>query len=370
MIKKILLTTAVILVSLTGLGYLFRDSLMLTLIASQLKPAQAFDPAQAPQAPDYHKPEAWAALPETEDPADAYPPGIDHSATPGEVKVFFIHPTTYMARDNWNQPLTDADANWIVEQRVLRHQASVFNSCCEIYAPRYRQATFYAFLDDGDSGKQALDLAYQDVARAFAVFISELKPGAPFILAGHSQGSAHGARLLREEIAGRPLAERLVAAYLIGFSISEDQLGGVPVCASATQTGCAIGWNTVDGDSAGLFPGQSLICVNPLTWSVDGSYAEPSRNLGGIGYPSWGPGETESDVTTMRVEPGVADARCVADKLEVVELLSQSFPSRMPGNSMHIYDYSLFHMNIRENAMARVLAYLSGNRISIAETGG
>ena len=31
----------------------------------------------------------------------------------------------------------------------------------------------------------------------------------PFILAGHSQGSLHGARLLRERVAGTPLSDRL-----------------------------------------------------------------------------------------------------------------------------------------------------------------
>jgi hypothetical protein len=31
----------------------------------------------------------------------------------------------------------------------------------------------------------------------------------------------------------------------------------------------------------------------------------------------------------------------------------------MGGNSLHPYDYSLFHMNIRENARRRVQAYLT-----------
>jgi len=31
----------------------------------------------------------------------------------------------------------------------------------------------------------------------------------------------------------------------------------------------------------------------------------------------------------------------------------------MPGGSMHIYDYSLYYLNLRENALARSRAYLS-----------
>ncbi len=39
----------------------------------------------------------------------------------------------------------------------------------------------------------------------------------PFILAGHSQGTFHAARLLGERIAGTPLAEKMVAACLVGY---------------------------------------------------------------------------------------------------------------------------------------------------------
>jgi len=264
-----------------------------------------------------------------------------------------------MSPAGWNQSLSDKAANWIVDERVLRHQASVFNRCCEIYAPRYRQATFYSFLDGSGSGDQALDLAYRDVLTAFNTFRESLAPNEAFILAGHSQGTAHAARLLREKIAGTALQQQLVAAYLIGFSITEDQLGGVPVCSAATQTGCVVGWNTVSGDGTGLFKDEDLICVNPLTWRTDGVLAESELNQGGIGYPGWGPVSGEVDVGAMKVEPGAADARCAVGSLVVSELNSASFPSRMPGNSMHIYDYSLFHLNIRDNAVQRVEAYFS-----------
>ena len=53
-----------------------------------------------------------------------------------------------------------------------------------------------------------------------------------------------------------------------------------------------------------------------------------------------------------------SDAECSDGMLTIPELRSSAFPSRMPGGSMHIYDYSLFYLNLRQNALQRAAAYL------------
>ena len=355
--KKVLLVTGSIIVLAIAVGFLYRQELTFALIGMAIAPDHDFDQTLIPSAPDYADDAAWAALPGKRDPSDDRPQGTRTMAS--GVSVFFVHPTSYLKPDNWNQPLADEDANWIVDQRVLRHQASVFNSCCEVFAPRYRQATFFSFLDSSGNGEKALDLAYEDVARAFDQFIQRIDDQ-PFILAGHSQGTLHATRLLREEIAGTDLQVRLVAAYLVGFLIKNDELAGVPICQSATQTGCALGWNSVDGDGAGLYAGEdNLLCVNPLTWQADQQYAGHDLNIGAIGYPTYGPAGEGEDVTRMVVETSAADAQCINNQLSIRQLQVTSFPSRMPGGSMHVYDYSLFYMNIRENVLARVTAFLA-----------
>ena len=72
---------------------------------------------------------------------------------------------------------------------------------------------------------------------------------------------------------------------------------------------------------------------------------------------SYGAAKNGENIATMIAEPGVADAQCKDGQLFVPELRSESFPQRMQGNSMHVYDYSLFHMNIRTNAAKRVAAF-------------
>ncbi|HIG43249.1 MAG: DUF3089 domain-containing protein [bacterium] len=359
MLKKILIAVSVIIVVVVVVGYSMRESILNALIASLMSPPHDFDASLSPGIPDYTQQSSWAALPGMANASEDKPASLPViSNTNRVVDVFFVHPTSYAKKDNWNQPLEDTDANWVVDNRILRHQASVFNGCCEIYAPRYRQATIYSFIDQSGNGEQALDLAYQDVELAFDEFTRRRDSERPFILAGHSQGTKHATRLLREKIEGTPLQQKMVAAYLIGFSIEKDQIGQVATCNGPDQTGCVAAWNSVDGDGAGLFPdAKNLICVNPLTWMEDDTYAGHDLNKGSIGYPSWGPVEGE-DVARMVVENKIADAQCIDGNLSVRELRTDTLPSRMQGDSMHVYDYSLFHMNIRENAAVRIMAYM------------
>jgi hypothetical protein len=266
---------------------------------------------------------------------------------------------------------------------VLRSQASVFNSCCKIYAPRYRQATIYSFMDKSGSGTSALDLAYQDVQRAFDYFIEHYNQGRPFILAAHSQGSLHLRALLEKRITGTPLRERLVAAYPIGFGIDRDAMAktvpDVPVCESAEQTGCVVTWNAIGPQVTKWADSSKSICVNPLTWRTDGAAADASLNTGGVSYAGTFEG-TLADVKGVPqdfvdakplLEPGVADAQCVDGMLLVKEIHSKRYAARPMGkDNYHIYDYNLFHMNLRNNVEGRVAKFLSQDRFSLIQADG
>lgn len=371
--KKLLIGVAVV-AALVGLGaFIYRDQIAMIMAFGKLKPAHAFVDAPQPPAPDYSNPLSWAALPDRTDPADVVPSAdvADRQAT-AEVDVFFVHPTTYYRPASWNQPLDHADTNQLTDIFVMRGQASVYNSCCRIYAPRYRQATLFSFLDRAGSGAKALDLAYEDVERAFDHFLEHYSAGRPFVLASHSQGSLHVRKLLEKRITGTPLRERLVAAYAIGFGMDRDELAktapGIPVCSSADQTGCLVTWNAIGPKARKFGDAANPVCVNPLTWRDDGAAAEHAFNLGAVAYPARYEGAI-ADFTAVPqeyidakpvLEAGVADAQCVEGMLLVKDIRSELYGARPMGrDNYHIYDYSLFHMNLRRNAEARVQRYLA-----------
>jgi hypothetical protein len=321
-------------------------------VTMMFKPHHSFADEQHAPAPDYASNAAWAA-----------PPGTDENANASQsANVFFIHPTTYLSPDSWNAPF-DNPGRGVGGGGVditLRYQASVFAKCCRIFAPRYRQATVFAFLDTAGDGVKAIDLAYQDVERAFDVFLAR-NGGKPFIIAGHSQGSIHLLRLVQQRIAGWPLEKLLIAAYAIGAAVPAD-FKSIPPCADAAQRGCLVSWNSVsdanfDRSRGGQVPiwldgkydsvgARRLMCTNPLDWHLD-SAAPASANRGSLSSNGAGAAPT--------LKPSYAAAKCVDGQL-VVDLPADRPDFRgLPGTpgSLHIYDYGLFYANLQENAVLR-----------------
>jgi hypothetical protein len=350
-------------------------ALQVAAVALAISPGVFADPptGSAPPAPDYAQLATWAAWPGRPSAADTLAPGLADASLPESerVDVFFIHPTTYLTG---SEPNAHFDERGItsaqVDRGVLRFQASVFNACCRIYAPRYRQATIRAFTSGGDARSQAaFELAYSDVLRAFEYYLEHENHGRPFIIASHSQGSLHALRLLQERVAGKPLQSRLVAAYVIGYSIPQQiERTGLPVCRSATQTGCLIDWNTVkegaNEDSRqrsrliwldGRYQhhqGSDWVCVNPLNWKADGD-APASLNLGAL------PGVRAG--TEMRAPVAeLTGARCDGGLLRVDIPFSKrhGFANVLTLlGSYHVFDYNLFYTNIRFNVRDRIRAF-------------
>jgi hypothetical protein len=339
-------------------------------VGARLKPAVSFDTSPPPQTPGYAVPENWAALPQRNDPADVAPSGVRERQATAQADVFFIHPTTFLRGTGWNQDLGDAKINYWTDRGVLRNQASVFNTCCRIYAPRYRQSIVYAYMTDAADGHRSRDLAYSDVLRAFDYYLEKFNNGRPIIVSGHSQGAYHALRLLEERFAAKPLRERLVAAYLLGIPIPLDllrnRLASIPLCSSATQTGCIVTFNTVGPEvSAERFANadiynagkyvkngeRRLACVNPLSWQADNTLAPSSLHLGAVHF------EFDSD-DAQNVDVGLVHAQCKRGLLEINRPEKEKYRhTRIGKDDFHVYDYSLFHMNLRRNAEDRVKAY-------------
>ena len=91
------------------------------------------------------------------------------------------------------------------------------------------------------------------------------------------------------------------------------------------------------------------LCVNPLSWRHNEEPASFESNIGGVSFAANG-----------EIEVGVTDAKCTNGVLEVSEVRSENYSTQAFGEgNYHIYDFSLFHMNIRQNAEAQVDSYLA-----------
>jgi len=337
------------------------------LMRFAMVPSAAFEGGPPPAPKAYADKRLWIARPDLPgSPGLWMPAGLKREGTPS-ASAFFIHPTSYLQASHWNAPLSDPESQWRAKLFV-QSQSSVFNSVADIWAPKYRQATFGAFLTTRAEAQKALDFAYRDVAAAFDQFLVEAPEDRPIILAGHSQGSLHLMRLLAERVAGKPVAKRIVAAYVIGWpvSIPADLPGlGLPACERREQSGCVVSWQSfaepadpkqitdVYDKSAGATgisrAGSPMLCTNPLTGTAGGE-APASSNLGTLV-----PNET---LTQGELKAPGVPARCdVRGFLLIGEDAPDLGPYVLPGNNYHVYDYALFWSNLRADAAARVKAF-------------
>ncbi|MEQ1865645.1 MAG: DUF3089 domain-containing protein, partial [Micropepsaceae bacterium] len=259
----------------------------LTAIVWFSKPSHGWDLALKAPTPDYAKPEAWAARPGMASPAEFAPAGVANAAGERTVDVFFVHPTGFLNGKEWNSPLdpnsrTEENTKW-----MMANQAAAFGGCCDIYAPRYREASIFRYLSaPPDIAEKTMDFAYADVVRAFQYYMEHENNGRPFIIASHSQGTTHAFRLIKEHIDGTPTAARMVAGYLIGSQVANDEANGlktVRVCDAERETGCIVHWATF-GEGGKPDPEMTgrLVCVNPLNWKRDGARAPARLHKGGV----------------------------------------------------------------------------------------
>ena len=322
--------------------------------------------ASAGSGPNYASAGSWIARPgSAEDPSRWLPVGVSPTAT-GPAAIFYIHPTTYLATDRWNAPLDPGGDTEFRTRLFVESQASAFNQLGQIWAPRYRQAAYGAFLLKSADAQKALDLAYGDVSAAFDEFVREAG-NRPIILAGHSQGALHLERLLLEKVAGKPIASRIVAAYVVGWPISvtaDLPALGLPACTSPTQARCILSWMTfrdpanpdiifhewskTKGLNGQKRRQEDVLCVNPISGTRDG--ASPMEDNPGALVPT-------ADLSSATLQPQLIGAHCSNGLLIADGALPSMGPYVLPGNNYHVYDYALYWGAIRRDAARRLASW-------------
>jgi hypothetical protein len=354
-------------------------SIMYFVFLKMHTPDHEFGEIPIPEAPDYALRSNWAGWPGPNSPADRLPSNL--SAVPYHSRpaaAFFLHPTTFGSNENYVQSMDDLEVKARTDSLSVATQASVFNHCCVVFAPRYRQTG--ANYSEGDVGIRIFEIGYTDIRTAFFYFLNEIGDETPFILAGHSQGSFHLARLVMEEISETPLVDRLIAVYAIGhqlpIALVDKGLPDIDICERPLQFGCFISWDSHRGDKTPIqsmegfdeplwngvdysgYKNNNQICVNPITWKTDHEPSKREDHLGAIvtlkRKSSVGdelPDLIENDVSAYcRTHHSSNWLMVNAERVE--QLKDNGIFSYFERNT-HGYDYDYFWANIRQNARDR-----------------
>lgn len=302
--------------------------------------------------PDYNSLDYWAAHPWKKDPSDSIPKPLRSQKNDSLVDVFFLHPTTYTdIRAGWNASVNDVYINAKTDYSSILYQASVFNQHCRIFAPRYRQAHISAFFINNDETRSAFDTAYSDIKRAFEFYLEHYNNNRPIIIAGHSQGALMAERLLKEFFDGKSLQQKLVVAYIVGWSIPENSFEKITGCTDSLQTNCFCGWRTFKENYIPVYirNEQTVSFVtNPLSWTTTNEYISLEKNKGSVLRDF---NKIIRHTTDAQIHNGVLWAN------------KPKFPGAIfyQSKNYHIGDINLFYMNMRENIEQRIFSYLKAH---------
>lgn len=359
---------------IAGAGVLFALGLILAntwddIMQARIDPQEPFQTyvRRMPKAPDYGQASAWALN----------PAGQTARQLTGPVDVFFVHPTTFNGGRDWNAPIDDKAAARQLERVMLPNYAGPFARVGRVFAPRYRQASLYAYrMKLDDDSRDARRFAYGDVLNAFRYYLAHYNFGRPYIVVGVEQGADLADRLLRQEVDRNPgLSAKLAAAYLIDAVIPAAGYGPnapVPACRQRAQTRCVVAFASVDDDDPAtarsllnramvwtpdwmldnLPEGQPVLCVNPLLGGSGVEEAPARLNLGAANASEleWG--------ARAAFMPRQVSARCEGGLLHVSTPRSGSLrPAGGWPDKLKERPYNPFFADIEADAMKRVATY-------------
>ena len=362
--KNISARPLVICVVLVFLGlitaYIYHDDIFQTI----QDPRQPFQTYEKPVAADYSQPESWLALPDLKnDPFNASSAG----------DVFIVVPSVYRGGKHWVLRSDDLKRKSKLQRIVRPNYVTPYGNAGRLFAPYYRQASLYSFMTTREDARKAQDFAYQDVKRAFKVFLKISPPERPIILVGHNQGASHVQRLLFDFFKG-DLKNRLAAAYIIDYPLPLDlfdnTLSNLPPCETEVDANCIVGFGAFmpgddviakrfvsrllvhNGQEYSSVEGRDLLCTNPLLWNRSSDYAPRRLHLGGVAAEGLDPDMKPAAKSKL------VGVEC-QDNILYVDKPPRAF--RRPiqvGSKFRTLPSNLFYEDLRVNAEKRVLSLI------------
>ena len=289
--------------------------------------------------PNYAQAENWAFLPvgQTEKPVD----------------VFYVYPTIFGGNGPEKMDISDPDLRHKADVQILIN-AGVFSDTANLFAPYYRQASIEVVWMNEDDGKKLLADGYQDIIHAFAYYMEHYNEGRPFILAGFSQGSMALLELMKESFADSQWQKQLVAAYLIGYSVTNQDLAAYPwlkMAQDATDTGVIVSYNTQLPHSGQSFVlKKGAVGINPVNWKTDDTPATANQHKGAIIFDAV-TGKMLEEIPHL--SESYLEAQSGALVVQVDPVKYNASQAIFPAGVLHMYDYMFFYNNLKENVAQR-----------------
>ncbi|MBI1360325.1 MAG: DUF3089 domain-containing protein [Alphaproteobacteria bacterium] len=255
------------------------------------------------------------------------------AATDPKIDCFFVYPTVSLDT-GWQSDFAPDH----MEFDDVKLQFARYASVCRQFAPLYRQTTL-TVLRAASSGVQPTGErppagfgGYSDVVDAWNYYMKHDNNGRGVVLIGHSQGAGVIARLIAQEIEGKPAQKQFISGIILGSAVMVPEgkdVGGtykaIPLCRKENQIGCVISYMTFR-DKEPPPPetrfgksrdGLLAACTNPANLASGKGTPESYfltkgflNGSGGATQPEWT--NPPTDIKTPFVKtPGLVSTQCV-----------------------------------------------------------
>ena len=283
--------------------------------------------------------------------------------TSAQVDVFYIAPTCIW---DWKDQDGKTYCHMDVDNPKQRGQVdgsirlahALFGKYCRFYSPYYRQVTMQSWMVAPEETERRYAVAHEDVVRAFDYYMTHCNAGRPFILAGHSQGAKAVIELLKHSLTPQQ-HENMVAAYAFGYIVNQQELEKYPLLRPARDSldcGVLICYNSVSSPGAvsPLF-GENAVCINPLNWRTDTTYAPAGRHIGAVFFDGKGGADTLRHHIGVQIDK---DTRTlIVDGLDDDAYYIPSIGELFPKGNYHVQELNLYFLNVQQNIAQRIAAF-------------
>ena len=275
-----------------------------------------------------------------------------------QADLFFVCPTVDMGKSG--NFIADAENEKYRESFIgaINMEFGIYNESASVFAPYYRQATFPVYNLSPEEREAYLSAAYEDVKKAFLCYSIVADDSKPLILAGFSQGADLVIRLMKDLFDEPKYQRRLVAAYAIGWKLTEDEVKEYPHLSPAqgeNDTGVIIAFNSESEDiTSSLIIGENekTYSINPLNWKTTSEVADKALNKGAC-FTDYS-GNIKEEIPNLT--GAYIDEKRGA--LKVTDIAKEDYPVKLFDDGIyHLYDYQFFFRNLQENVSKRLSVY-------------
>ena len=245
-------------------------SVLMACASNEDAPVPTYPEDEKSKATDYSQEANWYKIPEITK----------------EFDTFYIYSTMYMGANEGDADYATLDNAEVLGTIWIEHaiKSSVFEESTNLFIPYYRQSSMKnaaeVFQKDGTSDAALVSIPYTDITAALDYYFENYNDGRPFVIAGHSQGSAILRLVLKGYFKEHPdYYKRMVAAYAIGYSITKEDLEANPhmkFATGETDTGVIISWHAEGPKNVeenlplpNVIIAKNGIAINPLNWKRD-----------------------------------------------------------------------------------------------------